>query len=179
MGKILFIEGIDGVGKTTLAKYIAKRMGFKYFKNPIEKKIKFNEKDIFFNRIVEAEYLLALLEILDENIIFDRSIVSEYVYSHTFSRFIDDDIIFDLDEKFAKKGVFLIFCHKGIDVLKQDFAESYNFDLVFDLMKYYNMYLHRTKMNFVEIDMSNRDLESQFSIVRKCIFEHFEDRGGK
>jgi len=88
---MIVIEGLDGSGKTTLAKYLAKNYGLKLYKFPdyrgfevikrfLEGKEKLNE---------EAAYLLFLSNIIartkDENGIYDRYVFSTVAYAYNFN----------------------------------------------------------------------------------------------
>lgn len=84
---IIIVEGIDGVGKTTLCRKIEKEYGFKYFNDPylpgpLEMRI-INEK------------LCTTMELLrlfgkDQDIIIDRFHVSEYVYGLLNRRYLNN-----------------------------------------------------------------------------------------
>ncbi|MHA1333237.1 MAG: hypothetical protein ACTSPL_04080 [Candidatus Odinarchaeia archaeon] len=97
---IIIFEGIDGVGKTTLAKGVAEQLNFPYI-------------DPYFPltwgreaKRCLADYSYKFLEDFLPAItscIIDRFFGSEYVYSTLFNRRENPDEIFTIEEKFTQK----------------------------------------------------------------------------
>lgn len=81
MAKIIMIEGIDRVGKTTLANILKAKLGIGIFKDFSVT----SGNDITAN-IEKMATLINIVEQLDLDIICDRSYLTEYVYSFVEKR---------------------------------------------------------------------------------------------
>lgn len=92
---IIAIEGMDGVGKTTVAKNIEKDFNFKYIKDPLKELLDINEKHLknlsekifkFSDSRIKAWYLAlgdiyALSSYKNKNIVMDRHILLNYFWN--------------------------------------------------------------------------------------------------
>ena len=110
--RIIIVEGIDRVGKTTLVNKIVRELGFiKYHHMELYDKI--NSVDHEVTEIVETEKILSTLSALitlkgkDINIIFDRFHISEYVYG-SIERGYKNESISKFDKMLAELGATLI-----------------------------------------------------------------------
>ena len=75
---IIIFEGVDKAGKTTLAKKISKEYNIKYFKSSHEI---FSGIDLEESIKYDWLFMLDFLKQTDFNVIFDRSFISQFVYS--------------------------------------------------------------------------------------------------
>lgn len=104
---IIIIEGIDRVGKTTLAKKISKTYNYPLFKdNP-----KYNT--IYTDKTINSEKINLLLNLMEinalQNIILDRGHFTEYVYGIVDRNYENNDI-WGFDERLANlNNVLLIY----------------------------------------------------------------------
>lgn len=100
------VDGVDGIGKSTIAKMIADRHNFKYCPQPSPDNLVYYVRDIVkhtdaapaikqslhvLSHIVDAHY-----QIDGSNLIFDRGILSTYVYSKALR--LDHNIVSNLLE---------------------------------------------------------------------------------
>ena len=96
---IIIIEGIDRVGKTTLAKMLSKELGYTIFKdNP-----KYNV--IYTDRVINSEKINLLLTFMElgvlNNVIIDRGHFTEYVYGKIDRHYTNNDV-FEFDERLGQ-----------------------------------------------------------------------------
>ncbi len=92
---IIAIEGMDGVGKTTVAKSIEKSLGYKYVKDPLKELLEISEEHLkkisdkifsYEEDKIKAWYLAlgdiyALKNYKNENIVMDRHILLNYFWN--------------------------------------------------------------------------------------------------
>jgi dTMP kinase len=88
--KMIVIEGIDGSGKTTLAKHIAKKYKLPFYKFPVYKDFKILKDFLEGKKTLkeEATFLLFLANILintnEQKAVYDRYVFSSIAYAHSF-----------------------------------------------------------------------------------------------
>lgn len=73
----VIVEGIDRVGKTTLCNKLEKELGFKKYK--IRNQFKF---DNISHNVDVNEAILGMMKLCNENIVFDRFHMTEFVYGY-------------------------------------------------------------------------------------------------
>lgn len=78
---IIIFEGPDRCGKTTLAKKVAEHFSIPYFKSS---KQGFCEVDLEQGNKHDWRFMLDFLSQTNPNVVFDRSFISQYVYSRIF-----------------------------------------------------------------------------------------------
>lgn len=130
MSKIIIVEGIDRVGKTTLIDKIIKELKYAKF-IPANADLSYRGYPSLA-KIIETEKsfatlaTLAALEDTDYKIIFDRFHISEYVYGKVDRGYINLDC-FHLDEVLAQLNALLIFVHPtDIDRSSREHGGSLN-----------------------------------------------------
>jgi dTMP kinase len=86
---MIVIEGIDGSGKTTLAKHIAKKYNLPFYKFPVYKDFKILKDFLQGKKALkeEATFLLFLANILintkEQKAVYDRYVFSSIAYAHS------------------------------------------------------------------------------------------------
>lgn len=170
MKRIIIFEGADQSGKTTIAKALAEKLNYSYFKNPSQKK----QFKIRSNRVVwiaEAAYLIALLEQTDlDKIVLDRWVGSEFAYSFAFNRSTRYDLVFEFDDKMADLGAMMIYCVK-------DNYENYEDDLISEedrekIREGFRRYLHKTEIPTFYLNTTDEDLKKQLTLIENFIKEN-------
>lgn len=110
---IIIIEGIDRVGKTTLANMISKECDYPLFKdNP-----KYNT--IYTDKTINSEKINLLLNLMEinalQNIILDRGHFTEFVYGIIDREYVNNDV-WGFDERLAKLDNVLLIYVKPEDI---------------------------------------------------------------
>jgi len=86
---MIVIEGIDGSGKTTVAKHIAKKYNLPFYKFPVYKDFKILKDFLEGKKALkeEATFLLFLANILintkEQKAVYDRYVFSSIAYAHS------------------------------------------------------------------------------------------------
>ena len=87
---MIVIEGIDGSGKTTIAKYISKKYTLQFYKFPVYKDFKILKDFLNGKKNIseEAAFLLFLSNVLintkDKEGVYDRYVFSSIAYAYCF-----------------------------------------------------------------------------------------------
>lgn len=168
VGIILF-EGTDSVGKTTLAKAVARHWHIPYYKNTAEERQK-----LAFETKLLAQYVcpivIDLFAQLRPNIVMDRFYPSEFVYGQVLpGRTVDLDQLRTIDTAFAQLDPILVFCYKTtysnfVDVSTQE-------QFLSQLRAKYCEFLQWTSIrNVVSLDMTTEDLQTQLQTLSAYIY---------
>lgn len=169
---IISIEGMDGVGKTTVAKYIQRKYKFKYIKEPLCELFNLSNKELLNisekvfkctdERII-AWYLslgdiFALSKYRDDNIVMDRHILLNYYWNGSKN----SEEIFNLEQNLFGKPDLTILLYATIDerrrrVIKRnpDDPDLKNANMWIDGYDKMINYLKRYNYNYVLVDTSN------------------------
>lgn len=99
---IIVLEGVDGTGKTHLARELAGRLGAKQWKSP------FTHAELYASghmtpmasKYMDASVLKAL-ECAENDVIVDRFFPSGYAYDKAFGREFDEDFMWQMDGELA------------------------------------------------------------------------------
>ena len=179
------IEGMDGSGKTTIAKILSEKLGYKYIDKPfkiIYEGLNLNEKQIkdLEWRLYELEdealltmfYGIGLLygtRCSDENIIYDRHFVSNYYWHGNEETKKLHEIIVDL----CGKPDLTILLKANVDErmkrindrdkLDRDLTNSAMYDYGYDKME---NYLRDNNFNYLIIDTEQFNQEE---VIEKII----------
>ena len=117
--KVVIVEGIDRVGKTTLINKLKKEVNFvqyefkNYFKEYSREKEKLRNTDFDLTRQLESRELLCCLSWLDAlkdtdiNIVIDRLYLSEYAYGLIY-RSYNNTLCAEIDKKIKELGIELL-----------------------------------------------------------------------
>jgi len=180
---IIAIEGMDGSGKTTVAKSIEKELKFKYVKEPLkelfeidDKHIEKISKKIFDNKDIKlkAWYLalgdiFALNQYKNENIVMDRHVLLNYYWNGNEQ----SKEIFDTQVKLFGKPDLTIILYASPEIrlnrilnrnpndpdLQKDNMKKNGYDKLLEFVKKY-------KYNYVVIDTDNLSIDE---VIKKCI----------
>lgn len=190
---IIAIEGMDGVGKTTIAKNIESKFNFKYVKEPLKELFEIDDKHIekISNKIFKnnnskfiAWYLslgdiYALEQYKNSNIVMDRHTLLNYYWNgnETSNKIFDTQI-----ELFGKPDLTIILYAspevrmKRIanrnpndpDLQNQNMMKN-GYDKLLEFVKKY-------EYNYVMIDTDNLSIDEAIDKCNKIILETLSDK---
>jgi len=164
---IILFEGVDNVGKTSIANTLSKVMGIPVYKNETQKTLYVENNEKYFELLLKfgGNVELQLMQVLNPDIIFDRSFVSEYAYAMAFGRKTDEMFIRELDKKYGELGAIIVYCHKDNieDIFDDDVIPV---SKVVEIQKAYEIYLDSiTSIPFVFLNTTNKKLDKQINAI--------------
>lgn len=149
----IFLDGCDGAGKSTLAKYLSERFNLDIFS--LTKNSEKSEK-----RYIE------LLSI--DNVIHDRTFLSEVVYPPVFGRdiWLTDDAIVELFGHYCKKDDLFIICTAPDEVIRQRIINRHEFEYqeIVDNIAYINSKYKDIFLNYGGLANNNIFLVDTFIV---------------
>lgn len=185
---IISIEGMDGVGKTTVAKSIEKDFNYKYIKNPIKELLEIDDKE--YLRISEKIFdtcdykiktwyaalgdIYALEKYRNENIIMDRHILLNYFFNGDE---ITEDIFKVQVNIFGKPDLTIVLVASPETRMKRIIERNPNDpDLLDERIGKYGydkmiQFLKRYNYNYVIVDTENLSREQVLEKCKKIILE--------
>lgn len=185
---IVAIEGMDGVGKTTVAKSIEKDLKYKYVKDPLKELLEIDEEHlrkvsdkIFnFDDIRIKAWYLALGDIYalacNRNIVMDRHILLNYFWNGNE----ESEEIFDTQIKLFGKPDLTILLYASPKVrikriqnrnpndsdLKKENMKLYGYDKLTDFLKKY-------KYNYIIVNTEELSINEVIEKCKKIIMEEY------
>lgn len=185
---IISIEGMDGVGKTTVAKRIEKDLNYKYIKNPIKELLEIDDAE--FLRISEkifnnSDYkiktwysalgdIYALEKYRNENIIMDRHILLNYFFNGDK---ITEDIFKVQVNIFGKPDLTIVLVASPETRIKRIIGRNPNDpDLLDERIRKYGYdkmieFLKRYNYNYAIVDTEKLSKEQVLEKCKKLILE--------
>lgn len=186
---IIAIEGMDGVGKTTVAKSIEKDLNYKYVKDPLKELLEIDEEHLrkISNKIfnyddtkIKAWYLAlgdiyALENNKNKDIIMDRHILLNYFWNGN----AESEEIFNTQIKLFGKPDLTIVLYASPEIRMQRIAKRNpkDPDLQKDNMKAYGYdkleyFLKKYDYNYVLINTEELSIEETIdkckNLIKKC-----------
>lgn len=178
------IEGMDGVGKTSVAKSVAEKLGYQFVEKPLHMLL--DEKGRIRNYIKVSSYInsqenidlkawfyglgniFLVSEFKDKDIITDRHLVSNYFWNSTEN----NDELFKYLIKITGKPDLTILIYATPEVRRNrilkrnagdpDAQEVNRYTSAYDKME---KFLKSNNMNYVIIDSSKLNLEKVVEVV--------------
>jgi hypothetical protein len=167
--QVIIFEGPDGVGKTEIARELARRLEIPYFKPRVERANWKMGGDSFLNELRYGEIReLELVRQTGLSMVKDRGYPSEHVYSKVFGRQTDVDLLSSFDAAYAQLGVTVIIC------LMSDYGQARPDDLV-DAGKIWRLHdaylefknLSLCKTYSIYTDLLGKDIERQMRYIEE------------
>ena len=160
---IIFFEGPDKSGKTTIAREFCKTNSFQYFKHNSQKKC-FKENLFKIDLEFSAVLLHDLLTQIKIDLVIDRNYASEYAYSRALERETNIDILRFLDDGYRILNACHIFC------FKQDYSSYVDDCMKIENLKkvqlhYEQFYKTFTKCRYLFIDTTDENLNNQIQLI--------------
>lgn len=150
MQKIIIMEGPDRCGKTEVGKAVAEYFDIPYFKVSSEGE-NWRKEEGFLNALrYDQTYICEFLEQTGHSCVIDRAYPSEFVYSHIFNRHTDTDLIWELDDRFAKMGTTIVVCMRRFlpEIWDDEHVPSEKFEA---LHGRYELFVRNTACNVVKM----------------------------
>lgn len=194
------IEGMDGVGKTTIAKKLAEDFDFMYIDKPLHYLLLGTELETYtqLNSILRKMYdlddpvikswmiglgnLYSSRQFKDKNVVLDRHLVSNYFWNGeqesnlVFKTMIelmgipDMTILLYASPQTRKKRLYLR------DKNDRDLSDPEIWVEGYDKMK---KFLEDFSIPYIPINTENRDIEEVYEIVRKKVEKYIEKEKNK
>jgi len=162
--QIIIFIGPDRCGKTEIAKELSRQLEIPYFKNERQDRFFLDGKDMIDILHSDGDFALRFLRDTGYSIIRDREFPCEFVYARAFGRKTDEEFIFYLDEEYAKLNTLFVYCFK--DEYK-DFRDEYiKKEKVKELREGYELFMRKSKNQFVTIETSDENLEGQINFIK-------------
>lgn len=179
---IVAIEGMDGVGKTTVAKRIEKDFNYKYVKDPLKELLEIDEEHLknisnkifnFDDSRIKAWYLAlgdiyALTKYSKQDIIMDRHILLNYFWNGNEK----SEDIFDTEVKlFGKPDLtILLYASPEVRIKRISKRNPNDPDLYKENMKQYGYdklidFLQKYKYNYIIINTEEKTMDE---VVEEC-----------
>ena len=182
------IEGLDGVGKTLVAKYVAEKYNLNYQRDFLENMLNLSEEQFFDMKRKLSEYdevrsLLFLSSLVyayqhsGDNVVFDRFILSEYYYDGC----AENKEWFEVFNKklYIPDLTIILYANDKIRVDRIKKRNSNDADLgkIYDSTEIYGKmikYADSCNMNYVILDTSELTVEEVKCEVDKSILKYVE-----
>ena len=117
--KIIILEGIDKSGKSFIGKLFQSVFGIPYYHGERSPASREELKTRSFEVAkIEMMQMYDILKQTGISIIIDRWHLSELVYGKVYGRQIDENFIWDMDEKLADLGAVIVYVSAPLEVLK-------------------------------------------------------------
>jgi len=167
MQKILFFEGVDKTGKSSIAKRLSEIISTPYFKNTTEK-LFFTDKTITKYRWLDQLYLYEFLKQTGYSAIIDRGFVSDLVYTKIFRKKNKETIekLIIIDKLFASIGAKIIYCYKTKNTFVDDVIDI---DKYSSLSNEYDRFLKLSFCEILRLDTTDEKINEQIKRIVKWI----------
>jgi thymidylate kinase len=193
---IIAFEGLDGSGKTTIAKMISSEFKMEYRSSYLEEML--NLDDINFFRMkkringcdnsIEIRSLLFLSSILygysnlKEDVCFDRNILSEYLFDGNESTEVFFDAV--ISKGYCPDLTIILYAsdeERRKRIIKRNPNDSDLGKCSLGDEKYSKMieFAERKKLNYVVISQDNLSLEEVYEKVKKIVTDYIISNKGK
>ena len=149
---IIILEGADRTGKSFLGKIFRSIFDIPYYhgtRSPgSREELKTREFEV---AKIEMLQMYDILKQTGISIVIDRWHLSELVYSKVYGRQIDENFIWDMDEKLADLGAVVVYVSMPLEALKirWDKEKIVEFNEIQEIISQYEKALKKSKCKIV------------------------------
>lgn len=169
--KIIVFEGLDGTGKTSLAKAFAKKFGAEYVHN--DKSYNYDE-----GKLNSYKYIEKLKE-SNDSLVVDRLVhTGEAIYAPVYRGYTGIDYFSDLEKKMKKEfEIIIVYVTAQEDIVKERLSSRGEDYIKQEDMRMLNIlyenYLALSKFKVIRYDNSKEGIEENAMEVAKKITEEY------
>lgn len=174
MQRIIVFVGSDRTGKSHIAHEVADRLGLRVYKASTERDTFLSSQSDFLTQIRHgAPAQLDMVEQLGTSLVFDRSYPCEWVYSRYFERETDDNVVLELDRRYAKLGAVIVWCDRdSFSGIVDDLDENLDERALSEISSLYREFLMKhTKCRWIRLGVDDEDLDREVNEVLEFIDE--------
>jgi len=149
---IIILEGPDRAGKSFIGKLFHNIFDIPYYHGERSAMTREDLKNRSFEAVkIEMLQMYDILRQTGISIVIDRWHLSEFVYGKVFGRQIDENFIWDIDEKFAELGTVIVYVSMPLEALKMRWREEkiIKFEEGHAIISLYEKALKKTKCKVV------------------------------
>ena len=167
---VVIFEGCDKVGKTEMARELARRLNVPYFKNTSEWGAFGSDTAYFVNALRYGDpYFYSFLRDTKTSVILDRTYPSEWVYSRVYGRQTDHSALLHIDTLAASLGAKIIIpfrsSYSGMKDDVHDIDEKH-LQLLSDT---YKEFADWTRCETLRFCVDSEDLEWEMETIQKFL----------
>lgn len=170
--RIIIFEGVDGAGKTTIAKELSKKIKIPYFRHDVDRSIYFQNRIPNEMLFFAHDRFTQFFEKTNYSLICDRGYPSTLVYNQVFGhRKLDENEfskIIELDDRYSKLNAKIIICFKELN-LSQFTDEYVMFKKTKAILNEYIIFQQWSNCKILPLDTTDEDLRSQLKMIIKFI----------
>lgn len=159
--QIFIFEGIDMVGKTTIAKQFANVIGVPYYCE--------YHRDKWYDHTIDILYAeearIQMLEQIGFSVVLDRSYPSEYAYAKAYRRPLFEHRIYELDHRYSLLGAKIIYCYKPKEKWQEDKTKLIDFMKYEFIDFYYKEIIRQSKCHSLFLDTSDENTFDQIETI--------------
>lgn len=167
------MDGCDMCGKTHIAHLLGERLGINVFKASSEHDTFLSRQDRFINDLRFADpRTIDLLNQLRFSAIFDRSYISEWVYSRFFNRPTDEKMLNYVDAGFQNLNARIIWCDRHSFVgITDDLDPRIDSVALTRLQGLYADAMKWSKVKHLHLFVDDEDIEREFLEIHDWLDE--------
>ncbi len=168
--QIIIFTGHDMAGKTTIAKEISKILNIPYFKS--KKQHDKNHNHVLGLQYSIEEFTQLFEQVPQYNIIFDRFVETEFVYSKVHKRDTDFNKIWEIDTRLSKLNAKFIYCFKDEEKYQDDDMDMIAKDKYNDLKTGFDVFFKQSKCKHLYLNTSDENLKAQIETILDFILNN-------
>lgn len=169
---VVIFEGCDKVGKTEMAKELARRTEIPYFKNVSEWNAFSNDPSYFASALKYGDtYFYNFLKNTLTSTILDRSYPSEWVYSKVYNRKTDEATLKYIDDLASSFDVRIVIPYRSSYKGLKDDLHDIDEDHLQTLSDAYAKFANWTKCKVLRMCVDDEDLNRELQDILEFLGE--------